>query len=125
MASGAFASGRGGTHPVLAQSFCPTDEQRLVPPLLKDFHLGMVDWLAEVLRETLMGTTVTPRAPVTALSKPAAIGPAARQLTVAELRVTERQPCFCAFCPRRIALRSVSWLPCHCWHTFSLRRVWS
>ena len=105
MASSGFASGRVGTHPVLAQSFCPTDEQRLVPLLLKDFHLGMVDWLAEVLRETLMGTTVTPRAPITALSKPAAIGrDAARQLTVAELRVMERQPCFCAFCPRRIAL---------------------
>ena len=65
-----------------------------MPALLKDFHLGMVNRLAEVLRrrETLMGTTVTPRAPTTALPKPAAIGPAARQLTVAELQVAERQP---------------------------------
>ena len=69
-----------GLIPCSLKAFVPTDEQWLVPALLKDFHLGMVDRLAEVLRrrETLMGTTVTPRAPTTALPKPAAIGPAAR-----------------------------------------------
>ena len=41
----------------------------LVPALLNDLHLGMVDRLAEVRRrrETLIGTTVAPRAPTTAL----------------------------------------------------------
>ena len=61
---------------------------------VKDFHLGMVDRLAEVLRrcETLMSATAASRAPTTAPPKPAAAVDAVRQLTVAELRVAERQP---------------------------------
>ena len=47
----------------LLKAFVPTDEQWLVPALLKDFHFGTVVLLAEVprRRETLMGATVTPR----------------------------------------------------------------
>ena len=83
-----------GLIPCSLKAFVPTGEQWLVPVLLKDFHLGMVDRLAEVLRrrETLMGATAASRAPTTAPPKPTAAVDAVRQLTVAELRVAERQP---------------------------------
>ena len=39
-----------GLIPCSLSAFVPIDEQWVVPALLKDFHLGMVDRQAEVLR---------------------------------------------------------------------------
>ena len=85
-----------GLIPQSMSAFLAASQDWMVPVVLRAFHLGMGEWLAEILRrrETMVGQA---RQAAGAPHRPgAAVVPSpafqARQLSVAELRVADQQP---------------------------------
>ena len=78
------------------KTLLPSDSAWIAPAVMKDFHLGMVERLVEVLRRRarLMELAAPPPSAPAPSSGPAPLTPAqrARQLTVAELRAAETRP---------------------------------
>ena len=72
-----------GLIPRSMMTLLPSDSAWIVPAVMKDFHLGMVEWLVEVLRRRARLMELAAPAPS---SGPAPLTPAqrARPLTMAE-----------------------------------------
>ena len=85
-----------GLIPSSLTDFLPPDVEWLAPKVLQDFHLGMAERLAEVLRrrETVVGTAASSTSGASPSQAPAfsSSSSSARQLSVAELRAAERLP---------------------------------